>query len=422
VLVTHCGVEVDKQLAQSLADVDVIIGGHSHTRLDVPIWVEHGDGTKTIIVQTGSYGRTLGKLDLAFDARGELIEAQTRDHLINITDRIREDADVAAYISEKAAPLESLKQEIVGYAEGEFDNRFANIPWDSSIGDLISDALADDGTAYGATISFQNRGGIRARIDRGAITEEKVREMLPFDNKVVLATISGRCLLNILEHSFSGPLGGSFLDVHGLKVGYDPQKPKNQRIVFILAQDDHGDWKPIDAHAHYKIAVNDYTFKGGEGYDFSEASDVVYLSDLLSQAFHKYLIKRKNVCPNLPNRIVPLSDNLTQLVSTPRKCLLVHLPNPRCKVTVLFGKDLGVEPVASVAKTPLPVPLERLHIEKALRRIPERQSLSFDLSPFSADSEDQYVAVICRPQGTTSAKAVQVSYPVCISARSMSTH
>src|SRR5262249_55438200 len=148
-------------------------------------------GSKTIIVQTGCYGRTLGDLDLAFNKKGELVEPDTHYHLINISDRIQEDPALAAYIKEKAAPLLALRQEIVGFSESEFDIRFNNTPWDSPIGDLICDALIEEGASYGATIAFQNRGGIRARIEKGPISEEKIRELLPFENHLVLATIDG---------------------------------------------------------------------------------------------------------------------------------------------------------------------------------------------------------------------------------------
>jgi len=415
VLVTHLGLELDKQLAQSLSDADVIIGGHSHTRLDQPIWVEHKDATKTVIVQTGSYGRTLGKLTATFDKVGHLIETKTQSHLISITDRLKEAPDVASYLSEKTKPLEYLRQEIVGYASSEFDNRFNNMPWDSAIGDLICDALVEAGTEYGAKISLQNRGGIRARIEAGAISEEKVRELLPFDNKVVLATVKGDRLLNVLERSVAGPLGGSFLEVHGLKIGYDPLKPKGARIIFALAENEHGDWQPIDLHGSYKIALNDYTFKGGEGYDFSQSGDVVYLPELLSQTLHKYLLRQKGICAKLPNRIAPLTSELARIISISSKSgpvLKVFLPFPSCKVTIVTGNKLGVESVTTVTRNPLPVPLEKPCV---LKRSPLNRMNGcqlFDLSDLTASEGTLYIAAVCRKQGSASARATQVSYPI----------
>ena len=195
-----------------------------------------------------------------------------------------------------------------GYSTGIFENHFANMPSDSAIGDLICDALVESGNSYGVQISFQNRGGIRAKIEKGPITEEKVQEVLPFDNKVVHATISGDTLLSIIEHSLSGPLYGSFLDVHGLKIVYNPDRPPGRRTVRALVKDESGQWQPIERQASYKIAVNDYTFKGGEGYDFSQAINVVYLNESTALDLHNYLLSHKQIRPRYGGRIIPVSS------------------------------------------------------------------------------------------------------------------
>jgi 5'-nucleotidase len=415
ILVTHCGVDLDKELAQSLSDVDAIVGGHSHTRLDKPIWVKHPDGSKTIIVQTGCYGRALGDLDLAFDKKGELIESDTHDRLININERIQEEPEVATYVREKNAPLIALRSEIVGFAESEFDNRFNNMPWDSPIGDLLCDALIEEGASYGATIAFQNRGGIRARIERGPISEEKVRELLPFDNRVVLATIDGEHLRAVLEHSVDGMLGGHFLDVRGIKFGYDPIKSPGHRLVFVLAADARGDWRPIKSDGTYKIVVNDYTFKGGEGYEFSGVSDVVRLPDLLSQAFHKYLIKHKTINAQAPNRIVPVTGGMASLVRRKDEILAVQLPTRSAKAVILFGKELGAEPYYKLAKT-LPVPISGISEAEDFKGkqafIGQTSCWVVKVSELKKWSTYPYAVVVCRPTKSTPIKDLKVSYPL----------
>ncbi|MQA90449.1 MAG: hypothetical protein GEU90_09465 [Gemmatimonas sp.] len=59
VALTHIGVEADRELALAVPNIDVIVGGHSHTRLDEQVWVG-----ETLIVQTGSAARALGRVDL----------------------------------------------------------------------------------------------------------------------------------------------------------------------------------------------------------------------------------------------------------------------------------------------------------------------------------------------------------------------
>jgi 5'-nucleotidase / UDP-sugar diphosphatase len=414
VLVSHCGVELDKQLAQSLPDVDVIIGGHSHTRLEEPIWVGHSGGNKTAIVQTGCYTRALGKLQLLFDSQGALVEPKCDYHLISITDRIKEDPSLAAYLEEKAKPLLKLREEIDGMATDEFDKQFNNMPWDSPIGDLICDALAEAGASYGVQIALQNRGGIRARIEKGTITEEKVQEILPFDNRLVLATLSGADLLNVLEHSLSGSLGGSFLDVHGLKIGYDPEKPKGTRIVFALTESKDKVWQPIEPHGQYKIAVNDYTFKGGEAYDFSKATNVIYCKDKLSQVLHQYLLKHKTVSPLPPNRIVAVNGSIASVQTSPMQRIAIHSPQPQEKIMVVVGSSEGVESLPKIIDRPLPLPLEGATI-KGLKLFTDGSGhCSLDLSQIKRNAEDTYAAVICRPRQSKSSKQIQISYPLLL--------
>ena len=45
-------------------DVDIIVGGHSHTFIDEPEVIKGADGRDIIIVQDGKYGLELGQLEI----------------------------------------------------------------------------------------------------------------------------------------------------------------------------------------------------------------------------------------------------------------------------------------------------------------------------------------------------------------------
>ena len=51
-----------------LGNIDLIIGGHTHTFLDRPEIVTNIDGEKVIINQVGCFGLYLGQIDFYFDA------------------------------------------------------------------------------------------------------------------------------------------------------------------------------------------------------------------------------------------------------------------------------------------------------------------------------------------------------------------
>ena len=315
ILVTHCGVDVDKTLAAHLPDVDAIIGGHSHTPLYAPVVVPHDGGQgSTYIVQTGCYGRNLGYLQLAFDTKGRVDPELSRYRLIPITDKLPEALDLKDYIAQKQAPLNCLRETICAQAADDFDNSWRNLTHDSALGNLIADAFADIGKSQDVTISFENRGGIRSRIDKGPISQEKVEELLPFDNHLAYATVSGAMLKRALEHSVAGSTGGRYLEMSGIKMAYDLDGEPGNRLIFVYTRvrDKSGKetYAELQEQGQYRIAMTDYSFKGGEGYDFKKATQVIYSKERLNEPFKDYLQKAKIVRPRSGERFVGVSSKL----------------------------------------------------------------------------------------------------------------
>lgn len=72
IALTHLGVEKDKELAAK-SSVDIIVGGHSHTKLDRPITVQNPRGRNVPIVQTGEHGYYVGAM-LIDVVRGKPVE------------------------------------------------------------------------------------------------------------------------------------------------------------------------------------------------------------------------------------------------------------------------------------------------------------------------------------------------------------
>lgn len=317
VLVTHCGLDVDKMLAARIPQVDAIIGGHSHTRLASPVVIEHNDGTSTMIVQTGSYGRNLGKLDLVFDDKGQVITAASRFKLYAITGDIAEDSDIKAYLDEKAVALKPLHDTVVSTASRDFDNNFRLMKADSALGNLICDSFFEAGNLSGdsSDITFENRGGIRSRIEKGPVTLEKIEELLPFDNHLVFADVKGKQIKQTLEHSVSGATGGKFLDVHGMKFAYDGDKPAGNRIVFMQVFKD-GKWQAMAPENTYRIGMTDYSFKGGEGYEFKDAKNIKYTDLKLNVYFKDYLQKHPQISPHYGDRIAFVNGAITEAIKS----------------------------------------------------------------------------------------------------------
>lgn len=58
----------DIKLAQKTQDIDLIIGGHTHTFLEKPTIVKNAIGNEVLVNQVGAYGIHLGRIDFYFDS------------------------------------------------------------------------------------------------------------------------------------------------------------------------------------------------------------------------------------------------------------------------------------------------------------------------------------------------------------------
>ena len=58
----------DIRLATLTKDIDLIIGGHTHTFLDKPTIIKNAEGKDVLVNQVGCYGVNLGRIDFYFDS------------------------------------------------------------------------------------------------------------------------------------------------------------------------------------------------------------------------------------------------------------------------------------------------------------------------------------------------------------------
>ncbi len=355
VLVTHCGVEADKELAQKIPCVDAIIGGHSHTKLAKPIIIPHNDGSNTAIVQTGCYGRYLGVLTLPFNNDGQIIVPKVKDELIPITASIPEDKTVLSIINEKEQPIAKIINKVIGQSDVYLSKLTSRTLHDFALDDVICDAIYEAGSKYGATISFQNRGGTRTGIEKGDITIGSVQSMLPFKNHLVVASITGKSLFNIMETSLTKLPSARFLDVYGLKVIYAPENEVLHRVKYLLYLNPKtNNYEPVKEDNYYRIVLNSYTFNGGEGYDFGEFKDKIDLPTLLSDAFTAYVLKHVNIGYPQTNRIIPVYDfaKLTETNKNKQKISITNASNFDSGY-LLEGKSIGISNLKNHLTFPL---------------------------------------------------------------------
>jgi 5'-nucleotidase/UDP-sugar diphosphatase len=179
VCLSHSGVDEDRELARAVPDIDVIVGGHSHTALFEPVI----QGS-TIIVQAGCFAEYLGQLELAYNPDTGQVRVRNEENqpfLIPIDSSFACDPEIDALVQEYIPTLNAYVEEVTG---GEFDDIMStvaasdfvlsNLPrlGETTLGNFVADAMRFVGeqfTGERVDIAGQADGNIRNSISPGTV-------------------------------------------------------------------------------------------------------------------------------------------------------------------------------------------------------------------------------------------------------------
>nr|WP_295890313.1 bifunctional metallophosphatase/5'-nucleotidase [uncultured Devosia sp.] len=301
ILLSHIGYTVDMQLAADVPLVDVIVGGHSHSLLGsmegavgpYPTLVKNPDGVEVPVVQANQYGKYLGDIAITWDDNGVVTKAEGQPFLIDAS--VTANEDFKGQLAALAAPIEELTSTVIGSTTEKLEGaREVCRAMECSMGNLLADAILDRVADQGATIAFQNGGGIRASIDAGEITIGDVLTVLPFSNTLATVDVSGADVIDALENGVSDVENGAgrFAQVAGLKYSFDLKQPAGSRVSDVLVKGEGDSWVPIDEEATYTIVTNNYVRGGGDGYGtFAEGDNPYDFGPPLEQVVGEYLAK-----------------------------------------------------------------------------------------------------------------------------------
>ncbi|WP_154173366.1 bifunctional metallophosphatase/5'-nucleotidase [Vibrio metoecus] len=316
VLLSHLGYEGDIALAEQVAGISVIVGGHSHvlqgdfSALGIGSQDEYGlKINNTYIVQAGFYALTLGHCQIDFAADGEVTRfegrnelllgrrmfvdasmsqeqisehySQARDEVDNHPNVVvcKKDPVLHKLLQEKYIPrVRQLQQQIIAQADRTLRHiRIPDTAGGSEIAPLVAKAFVHALNKRGLDVQFaiHNAGGVRTSILPGSISVADVAgKLLPFAVPIGVYQVTGRVIARALEGAINNALSngvegtgsGSYPYCHQLRYQYLAHKPLGQRITQLQICLE-GKWQPVDFDSSYCGTSSAYTMKGKEGYD-----------------------------------------------------------------------------------------------------------------------------------------------------------
>lgn len=317
IVLSHLGLDQDRELAEHVDGISLIIGGHSHTLQgsmsdiglsNIPYAETIND---TPILHAGKYAETLGLAEIVFNQQGRVTQLIGNNYFmlddnINVTQAdgtavdnsvsmqlitqlfahssikdAQHDEQIHQVIHTQYRPsLDALENQILAHIPRDFVHTrlpSKHLPHGSEIAPWVSRSMYKAAKLIEPNIDFalHNAGGVRQSLNKGQLSlADVVGRILPFELPLTLYQIMGKYVIEALESAINsatnngimGTGAGSFPYPYGLRYFYDGKQVKGQRItqIEIYKQDA---WQPLEANKLYIGVSSAYTAAGKEGYD-----------------------------------------------------------------------------------------------------------------------------------------------------------
>lgn len=277
ICLSHCGLNQNKEksedelLAQQVNGIDVIISGHTHTKMQAPLTINN-----TLIVQTWEYGKQMGHIQLTLENQ----KVRVADYqAIPIDDQILGDQQISDLISayEDQIDQEILKTQGLSFrkivARTDFDLKINT--QESPLGNFITDAIrfvrkqsSDDFNPF-ADVAIISNGVIRDDLLKGKTNSIQACDLfraLPLgiglDGSLGYPLISMYMTPLELKKGFEvltsiQPAKGPdyFLQIAGAKFTYNPRRIMFDRVTDIWTGDEENGYKKLDFSRSNKTLI-----------------------------------------------------------------------------------------------------------------------------------------------------------------------
>ena len=265
----------DVTLAKEVDGVDIIVGGHSQSKLLRP-----DIKNSTYVLQAWEWGKYVGRADFIYqylddpDGRGHshgllkmvnfrLIPVNLKKEkiidgkkqLVTIESEIPEDPAVLKALKPFQDKASELMNRKVGALDQSLDGAREKVrSGPAAMGNLIARAQMEKTKA---DLSVINGGGIRTGLKGGNITEKDVLKVQPFGNMVCYVEMTGRELRNYLEDIAAiQPVSGGLAHFANVRLTMAGDKLMSLEIG----------GRPLDKNKKYRMAINAFSASGGDNW------------------------------------------------------------------------------------------------------------------------------------------------------------
>jgi 2',3'-cyclic-nucleotide 2'-phosphodiesterase (5'-nucleotidase family) len=228
ILLSHLGIDRDEDIAGKYPEIDVILGGHSHTKISKEM-IKNG----VLITQASAKLNFVGETRISVK-KGKIVSKTNK--LVDLNKLDDEDPEIRKLIDWY---IDNDTAIIIGQAASKISGK-------PKLGALMTDALIE---ILDLDIAFQNSGGIRvSSIPEGDITDKMIYTLDPFENDVVKIIMSYDELEKFLLKKPDLLVSGISFTIEG--------KGKKKAIKIL---DTNG--KELNKSKKYAVGMNSYIYE-----------------------------------------------------------------------------------------------------------------------------------------------------------------
>ena len=265
VVVSHQGTAVDSLLGVAVPGIDVIVGGHSHDRIEPPRQVGGA-----WMVQALSDASALGELHVSVrDGHVAAVDGVVHELY---ADRYQPDARFAAMLDSVRAPYRDTLRAVVATATNRIGRQYKS---ESPVDGLAAELLR----RYGAAdVAFLPGLGFGVTWQPGPVTREMVVGMFPHATTVIHESLTGAQISRILEQSATNlrpendlDRVGGLIQTAGMRWTVNLTKAVGHRISDVFIGE-----RPLEDAARYSVMTNGGLLQGTHRQTtFADGRDIV---------------------------------------------------------------------------------------------------------------------------------------------------
>ncbi len=251
IVISHLGYDIDCQLANQFIDIDVILGGHTHTKLEKPKLIEQSKNQNCLICQAGADGKYVGALTIYYEKGSKL----RHKYKLIASNQYQKDEQIEQVIAKYDQQINHKVNKLINKTTIKLEGtREVVRQHETNLGNLIADAFVFGAKKIGYNVDFGliNSGGIRKSLLPGSILYRDIIEVLPFNKKLTIIEVTGEQLYQSIDNG--GPV-----QVANLQIIRDDKSLE-------LYQISNGKRIKIDANKKYQIATNNYVAMGNDNF------------------------------------------------------------------------------------------------------------------------------------------------------------